>query len=100
MLPSQLINGNQEARFHFHTTPSTTPKPQLQTEKQPSSTLNLKFQFEKPFPDTPKHEFQNEIPLSDTMKVKFQIEMSFYTERRSFLKKYRIFAQDESLHEN
>ena len=59
-----------------------------------------KSQLEKPFPDTQKPEFQNEIPLSDTMKVKFQIEMSFYTERRSFLKKYRIFAQDESLHEN
>lgn len=89
-LPNSF-NGNQEARFHFHTTPSTTPKPQLQTEKQPSSTPNFKSQLEKPFPDTSKHEFQNEIPLSDTMKVKFQIEMSFYTERRSFLKKISYF---------
>ncbi len=31
-LPNSF-NGNQEARFHFHTTPSTTPKPQFQTEK-------------------------------------------------------------------
>ncbi len=50
-----------------------------------------KSQLEKPFPDTQKPEFQNEIPLSDTMKVKSQIEMSFYTERRSFLKKISYF---------
>ena len=53
------------------------PKPQLQTEKQPSSTLNLKSQLERPFPSTPKHEYQNEISLSDTMKAKFQVEISF-----------------------
>ena len=75
-LPNSF-NGNQEARFHFHTTPSTTPKPQLQTEKQPSSTSNLEFQLEKPFPDTQKPEFQYEIPFSNTMKVKFQVEISF-----------------------
>jgi len=75
-LPNSF-NRNQEARFHFHTTPSTTPKPQLQTEKQPSSTPNFKSQLEKPFPDTSKHEFQNEILLSDTMKAKFQVEISF-----------------------
>ena len=63
-LPNSF-NGNQEARFHFHTTPSTTPKPQLQTEKQPSSTSNLEYQLEKPFPDTPKKNFK--------MKLKFQI---------------------------
>ena len=68
-----------------------TPKPQSQSEKRPSTTLNPKYQFEKTFPDTPKPEFQNEIPLSDTMKVKSQIEMSFYSERRSFLKKISYF---------
>ena len=78
-----------------------TPKPQYQTEKQPSTHPNLDSQLEKPFPDTPKHKFRNEIPLSDTMKVKSQIEMSFlYRKKVISQKKYRIFAQDESLHEN
>ena len=75
-LPNSF-NGNQEARFHFHTTPSTTPKPQLQTEKQPSSTSNLESQLEKPFPDPQKHKFQNEFPLSFTLKAKFQLEIAF-----------------------
>ena len=75
----------------IHITLSTTSIPQSQSEKQPSSTPNFKSQLEKPFPDTQKPEFQNEIPLSDTMKVKSQIEMSFYTERRSFLKKISYF---------
>ena len=89
-LPNSF-NGNQEARFHFHTTPSTTPKPQLQTEKQPSSTSNLESQLEKPFPDTPKIEFQNETQISDTMKAKSQVEISFSHRKKVISQKISYF---------
>ena len=62
-LPNSF-NGNQEARFHFHTTPSTTPKPQ----------------------------FQNEIPYSDTMKAKFQVEISFSHRKKVISQKNIVFS--------
>ena len=62
-LPNSF-NGNQEARFHFHTTPSTTPKPQLQTEKQPSSTPNQNLKLKNHFL----------IPKNPNFKMKFHFQ--------------------------
>lgn len=93
---------HQETRFHIHSTPFTTPKPQYQTKIQPSSTPNPKSQFENPFSNTQNHKFKNEIPYLDTMKTKFQTgnKYHFHIERRYFSKKYGISVLNESLNEN
>ena len=89
-LPNSF-NGNQEARLHFHTTPSTTQshnfKPKNNLHPLPTSNLNLKNHF----PTLQKPNFKMKFHFQTLWKPNFKLKYHFHTGRRSFLKKISYF---------